>query len=72
MSELAPSHHEVYVLSEFEGLSDEEVARRLSVPKGAVRIRLHRARTRLLEALRRNCQCDQNRRGGLMGEPRRP
>jgi len=71
VSELPPAYYEVYVLSEFEGLSDNEISRRLSVSPGAVKIRLHRARTRLVDTLRRNCQCYRNRRGELMGEPKR-
>jgi RNA polymerase sigma-70 factor, ECF subfamily len=69
--DLPPAACEVYVLREFEGLSDDEISKRLSVSRGAVKIRLHRARTRLVEALRRNCQCYRNRRGELMGQPRR-
>jgi RNA polymerase sigma-70 factor, ECF subfamily len=71
VNQLPTVAREVYVLSEFEGLSDEEISRRLSVSRGTVKIRLHRARTRLVDALRRNCQCYRSRRGELMGEPRR-
>jgi RNA polymerase sigma-70 factor (ECF subfamily) len=69
--ELPPAYHEVYILSEFEGLSDDAIATRLAVSRGAVKIRLHRARTRLVEALRRDCQCYRNRHGELMGELKR-
>jgi RNA polymerase sigma-70 factor (ECF subfamily) len=68
--ELPPSYYEVYVLSEFEDLSDDAIARRLGVSLGTVKIRLHRARSRLHEELRRNCQCYHNERGELMGEPK--
>jgi RNA polymerase sigma-70 factor (ECF subfamily) len=70
VKQLPPSHYEVYVLSEFEDLSNEEIAHRLSLSLGTVKIRLHRARAKLLEELRRDCQCYQNDRGELMGEPR--
>jgi RNA polymerase sigma-70 factor (ECF subfamily) len=70
VSQLPRNHHEVYVLSEFEHLSSDEIARRLSLSRGAVKIRLHRARAKLHEALRRNCQCYYNERGELMGEPK--
>ena len=66
-----PSYYAVYSLSEFEHLSNEEIARRLSLSLGTVKIRLHRGRAKLYEELRRNCQCYQNGRGGLMGEPKR-
>ena len=66
-----PSHYqEVYVLSEFEDLTSDEIARRLSLSRGTVKIRLHRARIRLNEELRRNCRCYYNERGELMGEPK--
>ena len=68
--QLPPSYFEVYVLSEFDELSNEEIARRLHVSLGAVKIRLHRARQRLYEELRRNCSCYVNTRGELMGEPK--
>jgi RNA polymerase sigma-70 factor (ECF subfamily) len=71
VKQLPRSYYVVYVLSEFEHLSNEEVAQRLSVSLGTVKIRLHRARVRLHEALRRNCQSYQNDRGELMGEPKR-
>jgi DNA-directed RNA polymerase specialized sigma24 family protein len=59
----------VYALSEFEDLSNQAIADRLSVSLGAVKIRLHRARSLLYGELRRNCRCYQNERGELMGEP---
>lgn len=69
---LPPTYYEVYVLSEFEHLSNEDIAHRLSLSLGTVKIRLHRARTKLNEELRRNCRCYHNERGELMGEPNRP
>ncbi len=67
---LPSTYNEVYVLSEFEELSNEEIARRLSVSLGTVKIRLHRARRRLFAELRRNCSCYVNERGELMGAPK--
>lgn len=66
---LPSSLQEVFVLSEFDHLPGEEIARRLSISLPAVKIRLHRARARLHEELRRNCRCYHNERGELMGEP---
>jgi RNA polymerase sigma-70 factor (ECF subfamily) len=71
VKQLPPSYYAVYVLSEFEHLSNDEIARRLSLALGTAKMRLHRARARLHEQLRRNCQCYRNDRGELMGEPRR-
>jgi RNA polymerase sigma-70 factor, ECF subfamily len=70
VNQLPRNYYDVYVLSEFEGLSNQEIARRLSLSLGTVKIRLHRARTRLYEELRQNCQCYYNARGELMGEPK--
>jgi RNA polymerase sigma-70 factor (ECF subfamily) len=70
VNQLPRNYQEVYVLSEFEHLSNDEIARRLSLSLGAVKIRLHRARARLHEELRRNCRCYYNARGELMGEPK--
>jgi RNA polymerase sigma-70 factor, ECF subfamily len=68
--ELPRDHYVVYALSEFEELSNEAIARRLSVSLGTVKIRLHRARAKLYEQLRQNCRCYHNARGELMGEPK--
>jgi RNA polymerase sigma-70 factor (ECF subfamily) len=67
---LTRGYYAVYVLSEFEHLSNEDIARRLSLSLGTVKIRLHRARAKLQDELRRNCRCYFNDRGELMGEPR--
>jgi RNA polymerase sigma-70 factor (ECF subfamily) len=63
--------YDVYVLAEFDHLPIAEIARRLSLSLATVKIRLHRARTKLHEELRRHCRCYYNERGGLMGEPKR-
>lgn len=70
VDQLPPSYRGVYVLSEIEQLSNDEIARRLSLSVGAVKIRLHRARARLFEVLRRDCQCYANEHGDLMGTRR--
>ena len=70
VKQLPHNYYETYVLAEFEHLSNEEIARRLSLSTGTVKIRLHRARAKLHEELRRHCQCYYNERGELMGEPR--
>jgi len=66
-----PRHYYlVYALSEFEDLSNQQIADRLSLSLGTVKIRLHRARSLLHGELRRDCRCYQNERGELMGEPK--
>jgi RNA polymerase sigma-70 factor (ECF subfamily) len=71
LDRLPASYLEVYVLSEFDQLSNEDIASRLSLSLSTAKIRLHRARAKLHEELRRDCQCYRNQRGELMGEPRR-
>jgi RNA polymerase sigma-70 factor, ECF subfamily len=70
VDQLPSSYRGVYVLAELEQLSNDEIARRLSLSVGTVKIRLHRARSRLFEVLRRDCQCYVNERGDLMGTRR--
>ena len=71
VEQLPRDYHDVYVLAEFEHLANAEIARRLGLPLATVKIRLHRARTRLHEQLRRNCRCYYDERGQLMREPKR-
>jgi RNA polymerase sigma-70 factor (ECF subfamily) len=68
--QLPRSYYDVYALSELEELSNAEIAARLSISVGAVKIRLHRARARLHEALRSHCRCYVNDRGELMAAPK--
>ena len=73
---LPANYLDVYMLSEFGELSNADIARRLSLTVGTVKVRLHRARTKLFEQLRRDCQCYTSERGDLMarlkdGRPRR-
>jgi RNA polymerase sigma-70 factor (ECF subfamily) len=70
VEQLPRTQYEVYVLSEFEHLSNEAIARRLSLSLGTVKIRLHRARRRVNDALRCHCRPYVNERGELMGEPK--
>lgn len=48
---LSPEHRDVIVLREIEGLSYDEMAETLGVPRGTVESRLFRARRRLQERL---------------------
>jgi RNA polymerase sigma-70 factor (ECF subfamily) len=61
-----PEHdREVIALSEFEGLTNVEIADILGVSLGTVKIRLHRARRRLRKALDDGCTLYQDDRQGL-------
>ena len=70
VTKLPASYYQVYALSEFEELPDKMISRRLSLPLETVKMRLHRARTKLYEQLRANCRCYVNERGELMGRPK--
>jgi RNA polymerase sigma-70 factor (ECF subfamily) len=52
LQQLTPEHREVLLLREFENLSYDEIAVALSVPRGTVESRLHRARGELREKLK--------------------
>jgi RNA polymerase sigma-70 factor, ECF subfamily len=47
LASLSPEHREVIVLRELQGLTYEEMAKTLAVPRGTVESRLHRAREEL-------------------------
>jgi RNA polymerase sigma-70 factor, ECF subfamily len=52
VAKLSPEHREVVVLREFAGLSYEEIAQVLDVPRGTVESRLFRARREMQELLK--------------------
>jgi RNA polymerase sigma-70 factor (ECF subfamily) len=52
LEKLSPDHRRVIVLRELEGLSYEEIADVLGVPRGTVESRLHRAREELRNRLK--------------------
>jgi RNA polymerase sigma-70 factor (ECF subfamily) len=51
IGELPPPFRDVYVLADVEGLSNAEIAELLALSLPAVKSRLHRARTRMRDAL---------------------
>ncbi len=55
IDQLPENYRTVIVLSELEGLSDQDMAEVLGLSLEAAKIRLHRARTRLKEDLSRHC-----------------
>jgi RNA polymerase sigma-70 factor (ECF subfamily) len=58
LAELSPEHREVIVLRELEGLSYEQMAEMLGVPRGTVESRLHRARQELKQRFGRYFERD--------------
>lgn len=55
INKLPEAYRTALVLSEFEGLSNNEIAEILEVTLDTVKIRLHRARERLIQELAMNC-----------------
>lgn len=53
LARLGESHREIIVLRDFEGLSYDEIAGVLGVPRGTVMSRLHRARRALVDEVSR-------------------
>ena len=47
LERLSPEHREVLVMRELQGMSYDEIAKVLSVPRGTIESRLHRAREKL-------------------------
>jgi RNA polymerase sigma-70 factor (ECF subfamily) len=66
--ELPRAQYEVYVLSDIEGLTAPEIAELLSVSVDAVKMRLHRARNKLFDALKEHCRCYYTPQGELLAE----
>lgn len=68
VEKLPRKYYEVYVLSEFDELADKLISKKLSLPVETVKMRLHRARTKLFDEVRIHCRCYRNERGELMGD----
>jgi RNA polymerase sigma-70 factor (ECF subfamily) len=52
LQHLSPPHREVIVLRELQGMTYEEIAQSLGIPRGTVESRLHRARLDLQQRLK--------------------
>jgi RNA polymerase sigma-70 factor (ECF subfamily) len=66
-----PTHYrEVIVLSEFEGFKNREIAEILDISLDTVKIRLHRARTNLKQALQSGCNLYYNASCEFACEPK--
>ena len=67
---LPPSYRSVVILSEGEGLTNQEIADVLGISLGMVKIRLHRARRRLKRELGNGCNVYRDERNELACEPK--
>ena len=72
INELPDSYRAVILLHDLEGLTNDEIARMLDCTLGTVKIRLHRARTKLKNALDKGCAFSTDQRGVFVCEPKPP
>lgn len=70
IARLPASYRSVIVLSEHEGLTNQEIADTLGVSLDTVKIRLHRARARLRKDLGNGCNLYRDERNELACEPK--
>jgi RNA polymerase sigma-70 factor (ECF subfamily) len=55
IGQLSESNREVLILGELRGITDEEVAQTLGITRANVKVRLHRARAQLKQAIEARC-----------------
>ncbi len=67
---LSPNYRAALVLHDLQGLKDREIADVLGVSLGTVKIRLHRARKKLREALDAGCDLSHDERDVLVCAPK--
>lgn len=70
LTRLSDSQREVILLHDLQQFTAPEIAQRLGISLHNVKIRLHRARTRLRAALAEGCDFECNDRGVFVCEPR--
>ena len=70
VQQLPDDYRSVLFLTEFEGLSGTEVAETMGITLSTAKIRLHRARQQLKNALSRGCCFNRDERGVLVCEPK--
>jgi len=70
MSELSDQYRAVILLHDTQGLTNPQIAEMLGISLATVKIRLHRARKKLREALERACLFSSDDRGTLVCDPK--
>lgn len=70
IDDLSTAYQQVIFLHDLEEVSNPEIARMLGVSLDAVKIRLHRARRKLQDALSTHCDLSLDEQGVLVCEPR--
>ena len=69
IGQLPEKHWTVLVLGELGGFTDDEVARTLGISRGNAKVRLHRARAQLRNALEAHCAFSRNEDNEFVCEP---
>ena len=69
VDKLPENYYEIYILSEFDRLTDKEISEKLSLPVETVKIRLHRARKKLYADIQSQCHCFHNEHGEILAAP---
>lgn len=69
---LPPEQREAVLLTEYEGLTQPDVAERLGVPLSTVKSRVQRGKQRLEQALHDCCEFEFDRRGHVVDWTKRP
>lgn len=70
ISELTEKNKIVFVLNQYEGLSNSEIAEILKISYDSVKIRLHRAKESLKASLKKNCEIYFDNNGEITCEPK--
>ena len=70
MNALPENYRAVVILSDIEGLTNQEIAEVLDVTLDTVKIRLHRGRAKLKEKLRRGCSFNRDEDNVLVCDPK--
>jgi RNA polymerase sigma-70 factor, ECF subfamily len=70
IEKLPPNYRSAFVLSEYEELTNPEIAAALGISLDAVKIRMHRARQLLQVELRGRCRFSRDARNELVCEPK--
>lgn len=68
---LPAKYREAVLLTEYEGLTQQQLAERLGVPLSTAKSRVQRAKVRLAQALHACCTFELDRRGGIVDYRRR-
>jgi RNA polymerase sigma-70 factor (ECF subfamily) len=70
IGQLPEKHWTVLVLGELGGFTDDEVAQTLGISRGNAKVRLHRARAQLKNALEAHCDFSRNEDSEFVCEPK--